>query len=86
MLIIKSVFEKNANFFAEKCQKLQKMVIITSTPGHTDFVASAFTARKPQEAQCYNSDHSLPEQSTAINIAANHLYVDLKVCSTYIHM
>jgi hypothetical protein len=26
------VFEKNANFFAENCQKLQKIVIITSTP------------------------------------------------------
>jgi hypothetical protein len=27
------VFEKNANFFAENCQKSQKIVIITSTPG-----------------------------------------------------
>jgi hypothetical protein len=27
------VFEKNANFFAEICQKSQKIVIITSTPG-----------------------------------------------------
>jgi hypothetical protein len=26
------VFEKNANFFAENCQKSQKIVIITSTP------------------------------------------------------
>jgi hypothetical protein len=25
-------FEKNANFFAENCQKSQKIVIITSTP------------------------------------------------------
>jgi hypothetical protein len=25
---------KNANFFAENCQKSQKIVIITSTPGH----------------------------------------------------
>jgi hypothetical protein len=30
------VFEKNANFFAENCQKSHKIVIITSTPGHTD--------------------------------------------------
>jgi hypothetical protein len=28
-LIITLVFEKNANFFAEKCQKSQKIVIIT---------------------------------------------------------
>jgi hypothetical protein len=32
-LIITLVFEKNANFFAEKWQKSQKIVIITSTPG-----------------------------------------------------
>jgi hypothetical protein len=29
------VFEKNTNFFTENGQKLQKIVIITSTPGHT---------------------------------------------------
>jgi hypothetical protein len=32
-LIITLVFEKNANFFAENCQKSQKIVIITSTSG-----------------------------------------------------
>jgi hypothetical protein len=32
-LIITLVFEKNANFFTENCQKSQKIVIITSTPG-----------------------------------------------------
>jgi hypothetical protein len=31
-LITTSVFEKNANFFAENCQKSQKIVIITLTP------------------------------------------------------
>jgi hypothetical protein len=31
-VIIKLVFEKNANFFAENWQKSQKIVIITSTP------------------------------------------------------
>jgi hypothetical protein len=31
-LIITLVFEKNANLFAEICQKSQKNVIITSTP------------------------------------------------------
>jgi predicted dinucleotide-binding enzyme len=35
ILIITLVFEKNANFFAENCQKLQKIVIITSTPDST---------------------------------------------------
>jgi hypothetical protein len=32
-LIITLVFEKNANFFGENGRKLQKIVIITSTPG-----------------------------------------------------
>jgi hypothetical protein len=32
ILIITSVFEKNANFFAENCRKSQKIVIKTSTP------------------------------------------------------
>jgi hypothetical protein len=32
ILIITLVFEKNANFFAQNCQKSQKIVIITSTP------------------------------------------------------
>jgi hypothetical protein len=32
ILSITLVFEKNANFFAENCQKSQKIVIITSTP------------------------------------------------------
>jgi hypothetical protein len=32
-LIITLVFEKNANFFAEDCQKSQKIVIITPTLG-----------------------------------------------------
>jgi hypothetical protein len=33
ILIIKLVFEKNANFFAENCHKSHKIVIITSNPG-----------------------------------------------------
>jgi hypothetical protein len=33
-LIITLVFKKNANFFAENWEKSQKIVIITSTPGH----------------------------------------------------
>jgi hypothetical protein len=36
ILIITLVFEKNANFFAENCRNLPKIVIITSTPGHPD--------------------------------------------------
>jgi hypothetical protein len=32
ILIITLVFKKNAKFFAENCQKSQKIVIITSTP------------------------------------------------------
>jgi hypothetical protein len=37
ILIITLVFEKNANFFAENCQKSPKIVIITSTPGCANF-------------------------------------------------
>jgi hypothetical protein len=33
-MIITLVFEKNANSFAENWEKSQKIVIITSTPGH----------------------------------------------------
>jgi hypothetical protein len=32
-LITTLVFEKNTNYFAGNCQKSQKIVIITSTPG-----------------------------------------------------
>jgi hypothetical protein len=32
------VFKKNANFFAENWEKSQKIVIITSTPGHVAVV------------------------------------------------
>jgi hypothetical protein len=32
ILIITLVLEKSANFFAENCQKSQKIVIMTSTP------------------------------------------------------
>jgi hypothetical protein len=39
IVIITLVFEKNANFFAEKWQKSQKIVIITSTPGHPDWIS-----------------------------------------------
>jgi hypothetical protein len=38
ILIIVLVFDKNANFFAENCQKSQKIVIITSTPGRCDSI------------------------------------------------
>jgi hypothetical protein len=38
ILIITLVFEKNAKFFAENWQKLQKIVIITSTPGYAAVV------------------------------------------------
>jgi hypothetical protein len=40
ILIITLVFEKNANFFAENCQKSQKIVIITSTPGFVGVYAN----------------------------------------------
>jgi hypothetical protein len=36
-LIITLVFEKNANFFVENWQKLQKIVIITLVPSHMQY-------------------------------------------------
>jgi hypothetical protein len=56
IVIITLVFEKNANIFAENCQKSQKIVIITSNPGlpgqsstyvHTYLIWSAFFSRLP---------------------------------------
>jgi hypothetical protein len=44
ILIITLVFEKNANFFAENCQKSQKIVIITSTPGANVMIFEVFFA------------------------------------------
>jgi hypothetical protein len=41
-LIITLVFEKNSNFFAENCQKSQKIVTITSTPGYVERVCNYF--------------------------------------------
>jgi hypothetical protein len=38
MVIITSVFEKNAIFSAENCQKSQKIVIITSTPAYVSIL------------------------------------------------
>jgi hypothetical protein len=48
-MIITLVFEKNANFFAENCQKSQKIVIITSVPGldHFDPTGRRCTASSP---------------------------------------
>jgi hypothetical protein len=37
LIIITLVFEKNAIYFTENCQKLQKIVIITSTPDWANF-------------------------------------------------
>jgi hypothetical protein len=51
MLIITLVFEKNANFFAENGQKLQKIVIITSTPGPNPTI-SEFTTTYVQRQHC----------------------------------
>jgi hypothetical protein len=42
ILILTLVFEKNANFFADNCQKSQKIMIITSTPDFGWFIAKKF--------------------------------------------
>jgi hypothetical protein len=48
ILIITLVFVKNANFFAENCQKSQKIVIITSTPGLDSFYDSLWIVKWAQ--------------------------------------
>jgi hypothetical protein len=45
-LIVTLVFEKKRQFFAENCQKSQKIVIITSTPGAIP-TTSQFTTTTP---------------------------------------
>jgi hypothetical protein len=57
-LIITLVFEKNANFFAEICQKSQKIVIITLTP---------------DIKRCPNSDKNLLFLEKAGHGKINHL-------------
>jgi hypothetical protein len=37
---------KNANFFAENCRKLQKIVIKTSTPGFNEHELQGVVAEK----------------------------------------
>jgi hypothetical protein len=54
-LIITLVFEKNANFFAEICQKSQKIVIITSTPGINPTIATY----NASAVKIYNATSSL---------------------------
>jgi hypothetical protein len=49
--IITLVFEKNANLFAENCQKLQKIVIITSTQELT-YVSSNYILA---ESYCFQN-------------------------------
>jgi hypothetical protein len=39
------IITKNANFFAENCQKLQKIVIITSTPDWAKMIGRIFAQR-----------------------------------------
>jgi hypothetical protein len=41
-------FEKNANFFAENRQKLQKIVLITSTPVAPGLPSGIFSNQKSQ--------------------------------------
>jgi hypothetical protein len=48
-MIITFVFDKNAYFFAENCQKTQRIVIITSTPGHPSGDADAVDVEKRRE-------------------------------------
>jgi hypothetical protein len=49
--------KKTPNFFAENCQKSQKIVILTSTPGHTaripvsPFSISVFSCFRGAKAQ-----------------------------------
>jgi hypothetical protein len=47
-LIIKLVFEKNANFFAENCRKSQKIEIISSTPAQFAQVESICRSTRPR--------------------------------------
>jgi predicted dinucleotide-binding enzyme len=62
ILIITLVFDKNANFFAENCQKSQKIVIVTSTPDAKKGKVS-FNLRCPRRFTCGKYDVATSESA-----------------------
>jgi hypothetical protein len=66
-------FEKNANFFAENCRKLQKIVIITSTPDLASF---------RQLGDCFNAKFVL--KITEVARIFGLLFPTVKVMYVYI--
>jgi hypothetical protein len=53
ILIITLVFEKSAIFIAENCQTSPKIMIITSTPGHTENVSEETGEFVRQLSRCH---------------------------------
>jgi hypothetical protein len=65
ILIITLVFQKNANFFAENCQKSQKIVITTSTPGQTNERSDKW----PSDFFCPSTQNGEPQNPEAAQTA-----------------
>jgi hypothetical protein len=67
ILIVTLVFEKNANFFAKNCRKLQKIVIITSTPGSSRLTAflSFVAVRVAGSREVQRNDEAVAEERLA---------------------
>jgi hypothetical protein len=61
ILIITLVFEKNAIFSAENCQKSQKIVIITSTPGEEKLTPPILFSRLQKSLRLADSGAQLTE-------------------------
>jgi hypothetical protein len=80
-LIITLVLEKNANFFAENCQKLQKIVIITSVPGHPAGLQGKRGTRTFLYVRSYNAESILLGAYCSSDDA--RMYVNMYECFRY---
>jgi hypothetical protein len=65
ILIITLVFEKKRQFLAQNCQKSQKFVIITSTPGHPERRAEKMCRRHQPKTLLWSSVTLLKQKSGA---------------------
>jgi hypothetical protein len=64
--IITLVFEKNANFFAENCQKSQKIVIITSVPVYGKWTRICWWNFDEFELNLTNNIEGINRRSTSL--------------------
>jgi hypothetical protein len=68
-LIITLVFKKNANFFAENWENAQKIVIITSTPGHPALAVATASSKEMHVVTCSCPKREKKERKTEISFS-----------------